>query len=471
MTVSMHHTHRVTPGPRRLAARLRGAARAVTGLAIAAAAVACDLNTTQPDIALPGTLAPPGALPTVAAGGVSDFAGALGGFGNASEGAILLGGLLADEWIQSDYFEEHAQIENRNMVNRSNYAIDSLVRHLHRSRVDNEFVANRYEELEVVDAGRARALNLAGFSYVLLAEHFCGGVPLSTYDASGKITYGPQVTTAQLLDSALVRFDAALAAAQAVGEDDAAAEQILVAAVGKGRALLNQGKYADAAAAVADVPTDFAYTVEYSANTDRERLGVYDWSASQSRFSLADLNGTNGLPFRSAEDPRLPWEDAGLSVTDGTTELFIEKKYGAPDASVPLATGIEARLIEAEAALQANDLVTFRSMLNEARSQFAGLDPLGLTDIPAGADARVDLLFYERGFDLALTAHRLGDMRRLARDATAELGGYGRGVENVFPVGESDKGQPYGDDVAFPMPLVEQNNPNFNAAQCDATQP
>jgi len=322
-----------------------------------------------------------------------------------------------------------------------------------------------------VDAGHARALNLAGFSYVLLAEHFCGGVTLSVYDAEGNITYGPQVTTAQLLDSAIVRFDAAIAAAQAVGEDDAAAEQIFVAAVGKGRALLNQGKYAEAATAVADVPTDFAYSVEYSTNTDRERLGVYDWSASQSRFSLADLDGTNGLPFRSAEDPRLPWEDAGLSVTDGTTELFIEKKYGAPDAHVPLVTGIEARLIEAEAALQAGDVVQFRAMLNEARSPFAGLDPLAITEIPVGADARVDLLFYERAFDLALTAHRLGDMRRLARDATAELSGYSRGVENVFPVGETHKGQPYGDDVAFPMPLVEQNNPNINAAQCDPTQP
>jgi starch-binding outer membrane protein, SusD/RagB family len=471
MTVHMQHAHSVARGASRLRTLLGGAARAAAAVLAAGAFAACSLETTQPDVAQPETLTPPEALKTIAAGGVADFAGAYGGFGNATEGLILISGLLGDEYIQSDYFEEHAQLENRNVLN-TNYAIDSLVRTIQRSRKSNEAVAQRYTDLQVVDAGQARALNLAAFSYIFLAENYCGSIPLSTYDEAGHITFGPQIPAAQVLDTAIARFDAAIAVAQGITDDDgSAAEQVNVANVGKARALVDRGRYAEAAALVADVPTDFNYTVEYSTNTDRQRLGAYDWSASQSRFSLADMDGINGLPYRSANDPRLPYEDAGLSVTDGTTELFLEKKYGAPNANVPLATGIEARLIEAEAALQAGDAAAFRNKLNEARSQFDGLDPLSAGDIPASTEGRVALLFYERGFDLALTAHRLGDMRREARQATADLSGYGVGVENVFPVGETPKGSTFGDYVALPMPLVEANNPNFNAGQCDATVP
>jgi hypothetical protein len=62
-----------------------------------------------------------------------------------------------------------------------------------------------------------------------------------------------------------------------------------------------------------------------------------------------------------------------------------------------------------------------------------------------------------------LTAHRVGDLRRLIRQ-------YNRGAESVFPTGAYFKGGPYGADVSVPVPQAEQNNPNFKASACDPTK-
>jgi hypothetical protein len=87
------------------------------------------------------------------------------------------------------------------------------------------------------------------------------------------------------------------------------------------------------------------------------------------------------------------------------------------------------------------------------------LAPLTMPASPAGA---VDLLFRERAFWLWLSAHRLWDMRRLARAPAA--GGYGRAIESVFPTGPYFKqGFTYGTDVNLPIPFDEENNPNFSA--------
>jgi starch-binding outer membrane protein, SusD/RagB family len=58
---------------------------------------------------------------------------------------------------------------------------------------------------------------------------------------------------------------------------------------------------------------------------------------------------------------------------------------------------------------------------------------------------------------LFLTAHRLGDMRRLVRQ-------YGRAIDTVYPTGNySSNGRTgvYGNDTSFPIPIEEQNNPEY----------
>jgi hypothetical protein len=68
----------------------------------------------------------------------------------------------------------------------------------------------------------------------------------------------------------------------------------------------------------------------------------------------------------------------------------------------------------------------------------------------------VDQLFRERAFWMYLTAHRLGDMRRLVRQ-------YGRGLETVYPTGSYFKGGSYGTDAVLVPHQDETNNPNWTA--------
>src|SRR5690606_22841354 len=131
-------------------------------------------------------------------------------------------------------------------------------------------------------------------------------------------------------------------------------------------------------------------------------------------------------------------------------------------------TGVEARLIEAEAALRGGS-ANWLTTLNAVRaappayypaSDYPGIDAMGALTDPGTDAARVDLLFRERAFWMYLTSHRLGDMRRLVRQ-------YGRPANTVFPTGEwgvwtPDKTGDYGSDVNFIIPFDEQNNPNFS---------
>jgi hypothetical protein len=160
----------------------------------------------------------------------------------------------------------------------------------------------------------------------------------------------------------------------------------------------------------------------------------------------------NGLNWRSANDPRVPWINTGEVGFDGETPYFMQQEYPDKVSATVLASGIEARLIEAESALQGGNATTAFQILNTLR-QSQGLSTLAT---PGTATTRIDALFRERAFWLYLTAHRLGDMRRLIRQ-------YGRTESTVFPTGEYHKSGAYGSDVNFPVSSDERNNPNFEA--------
>ena len=115
-----------------------------------------------------------------------------------------------------------------------------------------------------------------------------------------------------------------------------------------------------------------------------------------------------------------------------------------------LASGIEARLIEAEADLQAGGS-NWLSILNDLRAVAADPPMEPLMD-PGTPDARVDLVFRERAFWLFATGHRMGDLRRLLRR-------YGRSQNDTHPVGHYKGPQDYGTDVVFILTLSEQSNP------------
>jgi hypothetical protein len=287
-------------------------------------------------------------------------------------------------------------------------------------------------------------LALAGFTEVLFAEHFCSGVPLVQISDGLPVAYGEPLTGAEMFQQAIQEFDSATV--YAPGDPDIAA----LAQVGRARALLGLGQFAEAGAAVAGVPTAFEYDVEHA--------GVSDPNQAYAGFTgpivtLSDSEGGNGLNFRSAGDPRLPVVPTGTSRTGESTfgpATLVAQGVGAP---TPLASGIEARLIQAETALQAGDTVQWLAEVNEARATRADLP--AFTTYPGGQDAKVDLLFRERAFWLYGTGHRLGDLRRLVRQ-------YGRPGTSVFPTGAYASGQTYGEAYTLSLSdLDEGRNPNY----------
>ena len=131
--------------------------------------------------------------------------------------------------------------------------------------------------------------------------------------------------------------------------------------------------------------------------------------------------------------------------------MYLYLKLDSRSSPVETASGIEARLIEAEAQLDAGLVVQWLTTLNDARATLA-MPPL--TD-PGTDDARVDLLFRERAFWLFNTGHRLGDLRRLVRQ-------YGRDPMTVYPVGPYHKDNlTIGSDLAIVIPGNESNNPKY----------
>lgn len=132
---------------------------------------------------------------------------------------------------------------------------------------------------------------------------------------------------------------------------------------------------------------------------------------------------------------------------------------------IDVVSGLDARLIEAEAALRSNNATQWLTILNNLRTGSdriasvgtvtLGASALAPLSMPASDTARVSLHFYEKAFWTFSRGQRLGDLRRLVRQ-------FGRLPENVYPVGTHYKTTRYGDDVILPITVDEQNNPTTN---------
>jgi hypothetical protein len=415
----------------------------VMALTLAFATAACSsdiLNVNDPDLVVPDNLKGAQGAELFRAGAIGDFASAFASFG----GQASYVGMFTDEFHLSGTFPTRIEVDKR-VIEEQNGTMEGPFRDLHEARVGAENAAALLAELaDGGDSRIAEMFNLAGYTYIMFGEDYCSGVPFGSTPATGDVVQGTPTTTAETFQLAIDRFD------QAMGATDGDEDMTYLARVGKARALVDLGDYDAAATAVNGVPTGWQYLVRYS--TSGGTNGIWNANINQRRWSLSNDEGINGLPFRAMDDPRLPWHYVdGRTGFDETTPLYEQDKFPTRDDDVVLASGIEARLIEAEAALANGDASTMLAKLNEARATM-GLDDL--TD-PGSADARLDMLFEERAFWLFATAHRLGDLRRLVRE-------YGRDTESVFPTGENHKGGVYGTDVNFPIPFDEKNNPNYD---------
>lgn len=380
------------------------------------------------------------------------YAGDVSGTG---VGLAVSSGLLSDEMESARGGTEHVDsraIIEANFPNTSpwSFAGQTTTQTLRAIRAIEEYLPEETPEEQATKATYlAELYALQGMAFVLLGENYCNGIPLS--NAEDVIPQTTEIlSNVDLFERANGQFDIAMATANAPTDMELAQ----LATVGKARALVDLNRYEEAAALVADVPTDFAYAVAFSNSSIVN--AIYDWMFATLNFGPADREGGNGLDFVTARDPRVTVRtgDDGAFVRnrgqDGL-EHYVQTVYATGDAPVALATGVEARLIEAEAALARNDVAAYLDFLNAARASRADLPPL---DDPGNPDARRDLLFRERAFWMWGTAHRIGDLRRLVRQ-------YDLSPASVWPTGPYFKGGQFGTDMNLVPAQAERNNPDY----------
>ena len=428
-----------------------------------------------PDVALPSDLNTPQALPQLSAAVIADF---------------LL--LCRQRWRirghhhrrgtprrrvgEPDTYPTRIQIDQRLTVPSNSQNLQTFA-NIQIARAAAEQAITGYETFQPGVALEAEAFSFAGLAYTLTAEDFCTGIPFSQVNVStGKTTFGALESTNQMLGNAHARFDSALTILAA---DTAAADQANIpneqylAEIGAARVLLDSGDYTDAAALVANVPDLYLYSVGYSFNSTNQYNGVYEFSVNERRYAVRIRRA--GPVCRTARTATPGWS----GLTTGPGSIGSQENY-AEDSSTrartipfPVATGMEALLIRAEAAFNTSGPAAALPFVNRARVAWNSVnrtlnataavgDTIGaLASIPTG-NAGLLVIFKERAYDLWLTAHRLGDERRLIRQ-------YGFTADQVFPIGPYPAGGNYGPDVALVLPATEASNPNY--VPCDPTIP
>jgi starch-binding outer membrane protein, SusD/RagB family len=427
------------------------------------------LYTTIPTVINPSSVQSAAGADAVRLGALGRLRTATGG----GESSWLFGGLLGDEWTTSSTFIQNDEADER-AITITNSTTTSEFAALARVRTDaNQGIAlmKQYQPTAIANTGELYFAR--GFAELQMALDYCNGIPLS--DGSGATpVFGQPLTNQAVFTIASASFDSAKALE--TGTDAFSISILNASKIGKARAQQALNNYAAAAAEVAGIPTAYEYDNTYEQTVGGPSGDNILWSQplSQRRYSLGDtiatVNGTvykvkPSIPFASAKDPRLPGVGnipAKTLSQDGSVLSITTTLWGS-GTPVPVVSGIDARLIEAENFLATGDITNWLLTLNTLRT--SGALKLGTITVPVmpvlfdpgTAAARVDMLFYEKAFWTFSRGERLGDMRRLIRQ-------YGRDPATVFPGagGNHYRGVAYGPDVNLPVPYNEGlGNPNF----------
>jgi len=352
----------------------------------------------------------------------------------------VAGGVLADEfstWSQdildgrsSDFGSPGGANTIFSFIGNAHMNAGQAIRYLHAyaSNAPTQYLANMF----IVRA----------YTDIFLSELYCSGVPVSDASADGSVVYTGAVSRDSLQKLALAEFDSALAYAPT---DSAAMRNFI--ALGKARAYMNLKQYDQAAPLVAAVPTGFAYKIQYAGSPS----SAQPWFYQQQYVTAVDVEGINGLNFRSAHDPRLSFDSV---ANYNGIPIWVPHNMHSSTYAAPVESGINARLYEAEVLLSHQDYPGWLNKLNDLRANggVAGLAPL--VD-PGNDHDRLLLTFRERAFWLYATGHRLGDLRRLVRQ-------YGIPQNSVFPIGAWRDGLQFGSFTnSVPDPLEVKYNPKY----------
>jgi hypothetical protein len=467
-----------------IAARVRAAA-AVSAVALIPLFGACSdvtdtlLEAVDPDIIAPGNA-------NSAEGALALYNGALGRLktitsGSGGEGSTwLFGGLLADEWSTSSTFVQNDETDQRSIA-INNSTVNTMFRQLARARTSSTEAMRLMRQWRPTETTRLAELYFVrAFAEMQLANDYCNGIPLSGQDSTGVLIYDTPRPVAYVFQKAIESADSGLALVPStvtVAGDLLVRRALLVT---KARALVGLGQITEAAALVTTtaVPNTFTYDITYA--TSSGDITLWAQPASSRRYTIGDsLEGRsrnlfvkNAIPFFTAQDARVT---ARYTVSTNGKDTTISQDGLTPSRTTTLwsrsttvaaVNALDARLIEAEGKLKANDIPGMMTILNALRAtppKLGEVQPtaaqLPALATPATQDAAISLLFREKAFWEFGRGFRLGDMRRLIRQ-------YGRTADQVFPVGQHYRGGNYGVDVNLPVTQAEENNPELTGPAC-----
>src|ERR1044071_538535 len=225
--------------------------RAIVSSACLTIACSALTDVNDPSVVQPGSLTSP-------TGAVARYAGAIRLFTGFFQSAANTTGTFVDELIGTENVGNDAEsflVDSRRPYTQgfpttrsTNFTSASA------ALVNFGYATEAMRQYAPTPGSRVGHLYAyTGYIELLLAEEYCNGIPMSSITGDGVVTYGSGTPTLEVYARALAHFDSAMTFA-------ADSARILnLARVGKGRALLDLGRYAEAAAAVASVPSNYSF--------------------------------------------------------------------------------------------------------------------------------------------------------------------------------------------------------------------
>lgn len=426
--------------------------------ALALAAAGCDglLDVPDPAIVTPDEQEGPDAVAT-------KVAGVVGTAVEAVDDYVMYASLFTDEMILAGTFPTRRQVDERDILT-SNTTVNGEVYepiHTARSEADKRVAEFRsaLDDPDFADVqaslreGIAIGTYFGAYSRLLLAELYCRSV----------LDGGEPVDSDARMSEALALFEEAEAEAEAAGLEDFRQGAI----VGQARAHLWLREFDLAAADAGRVDRDFRLLAEHSLNDPDQgnELHQRTWGSATAGIVIRWTVGAGDEPDRQNEafahfeefvdlgliDPDSPLRN---DAQNSQIEVNLQLVYDEEASPIVLASGIEAQLIEAEAAVRDDLTGEAQGLINDLRADWptrftlerrpvpgAELDPVSLS-----GDRETDLrqIAAERARELWLSGDRQATSRRLLAD----------GID-LYPA------KP-GTQTCWPFPDQEiDNNPNL----------
>src|SRR5206468_1001292 len=305
-------------------------------------AAGCDLFNNALQVQTPSNI-PAGSLEVPANAGLL-VNSAIGDFECAAGAYAVMSGLITDELKDATQTADRYPYELRTMLSSDRrYAVNDCVAlgvytPLQTARFSSANVLSLLNGWTVAqvparDSLIATASAYEGYSLVLLGEGFCTMV-VSGLDANRQIVYGGEISRDSVFKLAVVAFSDAIAGGNA--------DIVNMARVGRARAYLDLGQPALARADAQLVPAAYLKVVSASGINSRRNNRVWQENSATSDNTSLDA------VYRAMADPRVPFADKGKNSVTGI-HLYRQLKDTSAGTSIRLASGDEARLINAEA--------------------------------------------------------------------------------------------------------------------------